>query len=109
MDYKKEIKLPKKDQNTSKVQKGTKLKDFDDSNKKKPNSNKKPISKIEIEPKKVNKNIGDEAPPKLDFYEERIKNQKLKIQLYHQYLNRGGAKNPGSKAIPEVNWIYYNF
>ncbi|XP_012276294.1 replication factor C subunit 1 [Orussus abietinus] len=39
--------------------------------------------------------------PKLDPYEERIKQKKQSAALYQQYLHRGGARHPGSKKVPE--------
>lgn len=37
-----------------------------------------------------------------DIYEEIIAKKKQSATMYQQYLQRGGARNPGSKKIPVV-------
>ncbi|XP_011874559.1 PREDICTED: replication factor C subunit 1 isoform X2 [Vollenhovia emeryi] len=37
---------------------------------------------------------------KTDLFDERIEKKKQRAILYEKYLQRGGAKNPGSKEIP---------
>lgn len=54
---------------------------------------KKLNEKIEIEPKKEK----EEEP---DFVQEKIEKKKQNAKAYQSYLNRGGARNPGSKEIP---------
>ncbi|XP_043285853.1 replication factor C subunit 1 [Venturia canescens] len=48
------------------------------------------------EPKKKEKDSGT-----IDVYEERIEKKKQRAVLYNNYLQRGGARNPGSKPIPD--------
>ncbi|XP_046753824.1 replication factor C subunit 1 [Diprion similis] len=61
---------------------------------------KKGISKIEIDKtagqKRKRSNEDDDPDP----YEALIQKKKHNSALYHQYLHRGGARNPGSKEIP---------
>lgn len=38
----------------------------------------------------------------MDVFEERIEKKKQRAILYEKYLQRGGARNPGSKEIPTV-------
>ena len=50
------------------------------------------------------------SPKKIDtsdIYEEKIEKRKQHVAMYQQYLQRGGARNPGSKEIPVVcsKWI----
>ena len=40
------------------------------------------------------------ASPEKDAYEERVEKRKHHAAVYMQYLQRGGARNPGSKEIP---------
>ncbi|KAI4487895.1 hypothetical protein M0802_011714 [Mischocyttarus mexicanus] len=61
----------------------------------------KTISTIEIESKKVKMDNASTNNSTLDEYEERIQMKKQSSMLYQKYLNRGGARNPGSKEIPE--------
>lgn len=49
------------------------------------------------EPKKKEKKV--EAA---DVIEEHIEKKKQRNILYNSYLQRGGARNPGSKPVPEV-------
>lgn len=58
------------------------------------------ISEMEIEEPK------NKAPKKaeaVDVYTERAEKRKQHSQMYQQYLHRGGARNPGSKEIPQVS------
>lgn len=58
---------------------------------------KKPESpKIEIE--RTGKKR--ESPKKPDEYEEAVQKKRQHSVMYQQYLNRGGARNPGSKEVP---------
>ncbi|XP_012231846.1 replication factor C subunit 1 [Linepithema humile] len=36
----------------------------------------------------------------VDLFEERIQKKKERVAMYEKYLQRGGARNPGSKEIP---------
>lgn len=36
----------------------------------------------------------------IDLFEERIEKKKQRTAMYEKYLQRGGARNPGSKEIP---------
>lgn len=45
----------------------------------------------------------------VELFEERIENKKQRAILYEKYLQRGGARNPGSKEIPTVKWPYAIF
>lgn len=38
----------------------------------------------------------------IDLFNERIEKKKQRAILYEKYLQRGGARNPGSKEIPTV-------
>lgn len=48
-----------------------------------------------IQHKKISKKIDTS-----DIYEEIIAKKKQSVTMYQQYLQRGGARNPGSKKIP---------
>lgn len=39
---------------------------------------------------------------KIDLFDERIEKKKQRAIMYEKYLQRGGARNPGSKEIPTV-------
>ncbi|KAF3423622.1 hypothetical protein E2986_03148 [Frieseomelitta varia] len=57
------------------------------------------ISKMQVEHKETKKT----SPKKIDtsdIYEEKIEKRKQHVAMYQQYLQRGGARNPGSKEIP---------
>nr|XP_031827497.1 replication factor C subunit 1 [Nomia melanderi] len=56
------------------------------------------ISEMEIEEPKKKTPKKAEA---VDVYTERAEKRKQHSQMYQQYLHRGGARNPGSKEIPE--------
>lgn len=43
----------------------------------------------------------------VDVFEERIEKKKQRALLYEKYLQRGGARNPGSKEIPNVRIYIY--
>ncbi|TGZ37704.1 Uncharacterized protein DBV15_02952 [Temnothorax longispinosus] len=38
--------------------------------------------------------------PKMDLFDERVEKKKQRAIMYEKYLQRGGARNPGSKEIP---------
>lgn len=38
----------------------------------------------------------------IDLFDDRIEKKKQRAILYEKYLQRGGARNPGSKEIPTV-------
>lgn len=63
----------------------------------------KHTSEIEIEPKRLKKENANSSMS--DEYEERIQMKKQNSILYQKYLQRGGARNPGSKEVPQVNNI----
>lgn len=45
----------------------------------------------------------------IDLFEERIEKKKQRTAMYEKYLQRGGARNPGSKEIPTVSFTFiYN-
>src|SRR5436190_16544462 len=44
----------------------------------------------------------------VDVFEERIEKKKQRALMYEKYLQRGGARNPGSKEIPIVRAFIYN-
>ncbi|XP_014607760.1 PREDICTED: replication factor C subunit 1 isoform X1 [Polistes canadensis] len=75
----------------------TKMKNFPKKASKRP----KAISTIEIESKKAKNENALTNSSTLDEYEERIQMKKQSSMLYQKYLNRGGARNPGSKEIPQ--------
>lgn len=50
-------------------------------------------------------NLTEKSPSRkkaktVDLFEERIEKKKQRAIMYEKYLQRGGARNPGSKAIP---------
>lgn len=45
---------------------------------------------------------------KMDLFDERIEKKKQRAIMYEKYLQRGGARNPGSKEIPTVKNFPYN-
>lgn len=45
---------------------------------------------------------------KMDLFDERIEKKKQRALMYEKYLQRGGARNPGSKEIPTVRSFIYN-
>ncbi|XP_072757331.1 replication factor C subunit 1 isoform X2 [Anoplolepis gracilipes] len=52
-----------------------------------------------------NESIQKQSPDKkkaktVDLFEERIEKKKQRAIMYEKYLQRGGARNPGSKEIP---------
>lgn len=54
---------------------------------------------------KENDNLKKPSPDKkktktVDLFEERIEKKKQRAAMYEKYLQRGGARNPGSKEIP---------
>lgn len=59
---------------------------------------------IEIEknttPKKIKK---EKIVDNNDIIEEKIEQKKQRVVMYQSYLNRGGARNPGSKEVPQRN------
>ncbi|XP_029165981.1 replication factor C subunit 1 isoform X2 [Nylanderia fulva] len=60
----------------------------------------KPISAV-----KENENLKKQSPGKRktktdNLFEERIEKKKQRSAMYEKYLQRGGARNPGSKEIP---------
>lgn len=63
----------------------------------------KHTSEIVIEPKRSKKENANSSIS--DEYEERIQMKKQNSILYQKYLHRGGARNPGSKEVPQVNNI----
>ncbi|CAK9821609.1 Replication factor C subunit 1 [Anthophora retusa] len=70
------------------------------SNKRKKRSSKNAagISKMEVEHRE--KKVSPKKAEVSDIYEERIGKRKQNAAMYQQYLQRGGARNPGSKQIP---------
>lgn len=45
---------------------------------------------------------------KMDLFDERIEKKKQRAIMYEKYLQRGGARNPGSKEIPIVRNFLHN-
>lgn len=43
----------------------------------------------------------------VDLIEEKIKKKKQHSVMYEKYLQRGGARNPGSKQIPTVRKFFH--
>ena len=86
--------------------KENKNRNTDHSEKKHENKSKKkntPHEKLEVE--KVSKPNKDKEKDKEmdynDIIQEKVEKKKGNAMLYQNYLNRGGARNPGSKEIPE--------
>lgn len=50
----------------------------------------------------VKKQSSDRKKIEADLFEERIEKKKQRAVMYEKYLQRGGARNPGSKEIPTV-------
>lgn len=44
----------------------------------------------------------------VDLFEERIEKKKQRALMYEKYLQRGGARNAGSKEIPVVRKLVYH-
>ncbi|KOC59072.1 Replication factor C subunit 1 [Habropoda laboriosa] len=57
------------------------------------------ISKMEVQYKEEKK-VSPKKTEASDIYEERIGKRKQNAAMYQQYLQRGGARNPGSKTVP---------
>ncbi|XP_033322523.2 germ line transcription factor 1 [Megalopta genalis] len=70
---------------------------LDDKSKHAKNTSKAKSSVYELEIEQSKK----KSPKNLDEYEKRAEKRKQSSALYQQYLQRGGARNPGSKEIPE--------
>lgn len=97
---KKENEVPSKQESPL----STKKHDVDTAIKKTPNKGSKRTktsSVIEIEPKKLKKDNVNASSSMSDEYEEGIQRKKNSSALYQKYLQRGGARNPGSKEVPE--------
>lgn len=60
------------------------------------------ISKMEVEYLKEKNETSHKKIDTSDVYEEKIEKKKQNAAMYQQYLQRGGARNPGSKEIPVV-------
>lgn len=59
----------------------------------------------------IKKQLPDKKKIETDLFEERIEKKKQRATMYEKYLQRGGARNPGSKEIPTVRrftFIYNN-
>lgn len=54
------------------------------------------------ENKSIKKQSSDKKKTEMDLFEERIEQKKQRATMYEKYLQRGGARNPGSKEIPIV-------
>ena len=100
-----EAESSKKNNEEQDNKKGVKKSDSKSDNSKKENKEKKQSkAKYEIE---VTKNDASEKEKKKptddipDFIQEKIEKKKGNAKLYQNYLNRGGARNPGSKEIPK--------
>jgi len=52
--------------------------------------------------KKTEKQSPDKKKAETDLFEKRIEKNKQRALMYEKYLQRGGARNPGSKEIPAV-------
>jgi len=52
--------------------------------------------------KKTEKQSPDKKKAETDLFEKRIEKNKQRALMYEKYLQRGGARNPGSKEIPVV-------
>ncbi|XP_032689501.1 replication factor C subunit 1 isoform X2 [Odontomachus brunneus] len=60
-----------------------------------------PISTSALQDKTIEKQSPNKKKAKeADLFEERIEKKKQRAVLYEKYLQRGGARNPGSKTIP---------
>lgn len=49
-----------------------------------------------------NQSVGRKRAKTEDLFEERTEKKKQRAVMYEKYLQRGGARNPGSKEIPIV-------
>ncbi|XP_017758699.1 PREDICTED: replication factor C subunit 1 [Eufriesea mexicana] len=57
------------------------------------------ISEMEVK-HKGKKKMSPKKIEASDIYEEKVEKKKQRATMYQQYLQRGGARNPGSKEIP---------
>lgn len=60
------------------------------------------------EDKDTGKSSSRKKDKTVDLFEERIEKKKQRAVMYEKYLQRGGARNPGSKEIPTVRNFLYN-
>ncbi|CAK9807284.1 Replication factor C subunit 1 [Anthophora plagiata] len=72
---------------------------YSNKRKKRSSKNEPGIFKMEVE-HRGEKKVSPQKAEALDIYEERIGKRKQNAAMYQQYLQRGGARNPGSKQIP---------
>lgn len=95
-------KEPKKSTDSSpekpKPKREEKSRDSKTSGVKRKSSNKHSKLEIDVSEKGTKKAKLDESA---DMFEEIIEKKKQTAALYQQFLQRGGARNPGSKEIPE--------
>lgn len=59
----------------------------------------------------IKKQSSERKKIETDLFEERIEKKKQRAVMYEKYLQRGGARNPGSKEVPIVRkftFIYNN-
>jgi len=67
-----------------------------------------------VSTRKKDKDAEKQSPDKkkaktVDLFEKRIEKKKQRAMMYEKYLQRGGARNPGSKEIPVVRKFIHNF
>lgn len=78
--------------------KNSKIKDSESKSKSKSKVQK---PQIEIEKKTPKKVKEEKIVDSNDLIEEKIEQKKQRLNLFKNYLNRGGARNPGSKEVPK--------
>lgn len=101
----KSLKQKNKKHSNSNTNEDTQYEDSEYNNKSKNikqlSSSKTGISKMEVEHKDPKTEVSPKKTEGLDIYEERIEKKKHSSAMYQQYLQRGGARHPGSKKVPE--------
>lgn len=104
----------KRDSSSSNEDLDTKSKCSDDESKKLNFNNLAINSSRSVSAAKENEEIKKQSSDRkkakmLDLFEERIEKKKQRAAMYEKYLQRGGARNPGSKEIPIVRFTFiYN-
>lgn len=72
------------------------------------------VTSVSVSTSKKAKDTEEQSPDRkkaktVDLFEERIEKKKQRALMYEKYLQRGGARNAGSKEIPVVRKLVYYF
>lgn len=70
------------------------------------------VTSVSVSTSKKAKDTEEQSPDRknaktVDLFEERIEKKKQRALMYEKYLQRGGARNAGSKEIPVVKKLVY--